>query len=450
MTNTTDTIAAIATPPGRGGICIVRVSGPDAAAIGEAIAGALPSPRQAAFRKFKDHRGDTLDEGIVLLFPGPASFTGEDVVEFHGHGGSVIADLLMERILQLGAVPAAPGEFSQRAFLNDRIDLVQAEAIADLIDSGSAAAARAAVRSLTGEFSGRVRALVEALTDLRVYVEASIDFPEEEVDFLADRALEARIADLFGQFETLQGAVRQGAILRNGMTIVLAGKPNVGKSSLMNRLTGEDTAIVTHIPGTTRDVLRREIAIDGLPLHVIDTAGLRRGAGLVEEEGIRRARREMETADRVLLVTDSEDSDADQTALAKDIPAGVPVTIVRNKIDLAGDPSGERQTRRGMTMISVSALTGDGVDLLRDHLERCIGFQAGESGALSARRRHLDALARARRHLDLGRKQLELHKAGELMAEELRLAQQALGEITGEVTSEDLLGRIFASFCIGK
>jgi tRNA modification GTPase len=445
---TTDTIAAIATPPGRGGVCVLRISGPDAGAVGRAVAGRLPPARTAVLRRFRDEAGRVIDEGLVLFFPAPRSFTGEDVVELHGHGGPVVADLLLRRLLALGARLARPGEFSQRAFVNGRLDLAQAEAVADLVNSGTAAAARAAARSLTGEFSGRIGRLVEDLTGLRVYVEAALDFPDEDIDFLADEALRERVRALGRELDSLRAAAGQGAVLRDGMTVVLAGRPNAGKSSLMNRLTGEDTAIVTHLPGTTRDVLRQEIELDGLPLHVIDTAGLRSDADLVEEEGIRRARREMAMADRVLLVLDAAAADRPEDHQAG-LPAGVPVTILRNKIDLLGEsPTLEEQG--GRAVIALSALTGEGVPLLRRHLQDCVGFRVDAPGALSARRRHLDAIDRARAHVDTGWRQLVDADAGELLAEELRLAQDALGEITGAVSSEALLGKIFASFCIGK
>ncbi len=415
------------------------------------MVGPLPVARQMGYRQFKDSDDDIIDEGLAVFFPLPASFTGEDVVELHGHGGPVVCDLLLARTLELGARHARAGEFSQRAYLNDRMDLAQAEGVADLIDSTTTEAARAAVRSMIGEFSVRVHDLVTALTELRIHVEAAIDFPEEEIDFLEDDALLGRLDDVSQKFDSLQAATRQGAILREGMTIVLAGKPNAGKSSLMNRLTGEETAIVTHLPGTTRDLLRERISIDGMPLHVIDTAGLRDDADIVEEEGIRRARRAMAKADRVLVVVDASDwLDEMLDEIRRDLPDDVPMTLIRNKIDLVGERAGECKAGGGVTQLNVSALTGDGIEALRRHLEECIGFQSGESGALSARRRHLASLEKARCHLDEGCRQLEEFKAGELMAEELRLAQQALGEITGEVSRDELLGRIFSSFCIGK
>ena len=450
-----ETIAAIATPAGRGGIGIVRVSGPGCRDIGEGLLGGVPAPRVASLRAFLGPDGDAIDEGIALYFPAPHSLTGEDVLELQGHGGPVVLDMLLRRVLALGARQAEPGEFTQRAFLNDKLDLAQAEAIADLIDSGSAQAARAALRSLRGEFSTQVHELTEALLGLRMWVEAAIDFPEEEIDFLADRALGERMADIRKRFAELGEAARQGALLRDGLTLVIAGRPNAGKSSLLNRLAGYDAAIVTPVPGTTRDVLRERIEIDGLPLHILDTAGLRESPDEVEAEGIRRAHREIERADRVLFVVDAADPaavaavDADLAAL----PTSAARTVVMNKIDRAAvaprlEPeSGEKATR---TTLWLSATTGEGLDLLRAHLKDCVGFHPAGAGALSARARHLDALRRARAHVDEAHRLLVERHAGELVAEELTEAQRALGEITGEVSSDDLLGRIFGSFCIGK
>lgn len=449
------TIAAIATPAGRGGIGIVRVSGPGCRDIGEGLLGGVPVPRVASLRAFLGPDGEAIDEGIALYFPAPHSLTGEDVLELQGHGGPVVLDMLLRRALALGARQAEPGEFTQRAFLNEKLDLAQAEAIADLIDSGSAQAARAALRSLRGEFSTQVHELTEALLRLRMWVEAAIDFPEEEIDFLADRALGERMADIRTRFAELGEAARQGALLRDGLTLVIAGRPNAGKSSLLNRLAGYDAAIVTAIPGTTRDVLRERIEIDGLPLHILDTAGLRESPDEVEAEGIRRAHREIERADRVLFVVDAADPaaveavDADLTAL----PISASRTVVMNKIDRAAvaariEPDAGGSADRAT--IWLSATTGEGLDLLRAHLKDCVGFHPAGTGALSARARHLDALRRARAHVDEAHRLLVERHAGELVAEELTDAQRALGEITGEVTSDDLLGRIFGSFCIGK
>lgn len=448
--STGDTIAAIATPAGRGGIGVIRVSGPRVAAIASQLIGELPAPRHAALRIFRDAAGEMLDGGIALYFPAPASFTGEDVLELHGHGGPVVLDLLLARIVEVGARLAQPGEFSRRAFLNDKLDLTQAEAIADLIDSSSEQAARAALRSLQGEFSSAVHALTQAVTETRMYVEAAIDFPEEEVDFLADTELRARIDATLELCEEIAATARQGALLREGMTVVIAGQPNAGKSSLLNQLAGYAAAIVTDIPGTTRDVLRERIHIDGMPLHIADTAGLREDADVVEAEGIRRARDEMTRADRILYVIDATrqlDTEAIQQE-TRALPASVPVTWIFNKIDLAGGSVQSQSTTP--PRVSLSAATGEGMDLLREHLKACMGFQATDAGAYSARRRHLDALSRAQTHIQAAAQQLEAQRAGELMAEELRRAQQCLAEITGEFTSDDLLGRIFSSFCIGK
>lgn len=448
--STDDTIAAIATPPGRGGIGIVRVSGPLAATIAREILGELPQPREAIVRGFRDCAGQPLDTGLALYFSAPASFTGEDVLELHGHGGPVIMDLLLARALELGARMAEAGEFARRAFLNEKLDLAQAEAIADLIDSGSVEAARAALRSMQGEFSVAVQSLTEAVTETRMHVEAAIDFPEEEIDFLADTALRNRIEAAIELCAQISAKARQGALLREGMTVVIAGRPNAGKSSLLNSLAGYDAAIVTDIPGTTRDVLRERINIDGMPLHVADTAGLREEADVVEAEGIRRARQEMTRADRILYVIDGQRG-LDWAAIEREtstLPADIPVTLIVNKIDLIAMRSRYEQSQPAR--LYLSATTGEGVDLLREHLKECMGFQGADAGTVSARRRHLDALARADRHLHEARRQLLEDRAGELMAEELRHAQQALAEITGELTSDDLLGRIFSSFCIGK
>src|SRR5262245_48709249 len=447
-----DTIVAVATPPGRGGIGILRLSGPRTAEISVAFLGALPPPRVATHSAFRGNAGEPIDTGLALYFPAPQSFTGEHVLELHGHGGPVVMDLLMQRALELGARAARPGEFAERAFLNDKLDLAQAEAIADLIDGGSAQAARAATRSLHVELSEMVHGLVTAVTELRTYVEAAIDFPEEEIDFLADEDLVRRVDGLTAHFDAIATQARQGQLLRDGMTVVIAGAPNAGKSTLLNRLAGYEAAIVTAIPGTTRDPLRERIDLDGMPLHIVDTAGLRQSTDIVEAEGVRRALGEMKRADRILFVIDAA---ADPRARSLEaerarLPADVPVTLVFNKCDLTGQKPEARSISAGPPQVYLSAATGAGLDCLRTHLKQSMGFHATESGSISARRRHLDALARARRHVDAGREQLRQRRAGELMAEELRQAQNALGEITGAVTSDELLGRIFSSFCIGK
>jgi tRNA modification GTPase len=448
---THDTIAAIATAPGRGGIGIVRVSGAGTRALAEALLGRVPEQRCAELHTFRDAGSVPIDQGLALFFPAPHSFTGEDVLELHGHGGPVVMDLLLQRMFELGAKPAAAGEFTQRAFLNDKLDLAQAEAIADLIDSGSAQAAKAALRSLQGEFSARVHELAERVLELRMWIEAAIDFPEEEIDFLADRSLGLRLDDVRQRFSELAETARQGALLRDGLTVVIAGRPNAGKSSLLNRLAGYEAAIVTPVAGTTRDVLRERIAIDGLPLHVLDTAGLRESADVVEAEGIRRAHHEISRADRVLFVIDAADPAAVagiETDLAA-LPQGVPVTLVFNKIDRSGDAV-RLDSRADRAHLYLCATTGQGIDLLRQHLKDCIGYHPAAEGALSARGRHLDALRRARAHVESAHRLLTERHAGELVAQELRDAHRDLGEITGEVTSDDLLGKIFSSFCIGK
>ncbi len=447
---TTDTIAAVATPPGRGGVGIVRISGARATAIAHAMLGHVPPPRVAEFLSFRAADGAVLDQGLALYFPAPHSFTGEDVLELHGHGGPVVLDMLLARIFALGARAARPGEFSERAFLNDKMDLVQAEAIADLIDAASQQAARSALRSLDGEFSRHIHALVERLIQLRMYVEAAIDFPEEEIDFLADARVNNEVAALLKDIAGVFDHAKQGCVLREGITIVIAGQPNAGKSSLLNALAQREAAIVTEIAGTTRDVLREHIHIEGVPLHIIDTAGLRDSADPVEAIGVQRAWSEIQRADRVLLVIDDRQgvSDADLAILAR-LPAAMPRTLVHNKIDRTGRAATLWHGDQG-EHIGVSARQGQGLDVLRHHLLETVGYHAAGEGSFMARRRHLDALQRAVRHVELGGNQLSERQAGELLAEELRLAQQALNEITGEFGSEDLLGRIFSSFCIGK
>ncbi len=445
-----DTIAAIATPPGPGGVGIVRLSGPNVPDIARRLLGSLPAPRRAVLRDFRDADGTLIDTGLALYFAAPASFTGEPVLELHGHGGPVVLDLLLARVLQLGARAARAGEFSERAFLNDKLDLVQAEAIADLIESGTAQAARAAVRSLQGEFSRQVHALTAQLTQLRMYVESAIDFPEEEIDFLSDSGLQQGLQALRAALDELLARARQGRLLRDGLTLVIAGRPNAGKSSLLNALSERESAIVTAIPGTTRDVLREQIQLDGMPLHLIDTAGLHDSTDPVEQAGMQRARQAMAQADRVLLVIDDQAGfTAADAAILAGLPAGVPHTRIHNKADLSGRPPGPFEAD-GQAAVSLSLLSGAGLDDLRAHLRQVAGFSGSGEGEFSARRRHLDALERARAHVLDGVRQLEEQHAGELLAEELRTAQQVLGEITGEVSSDDLLGMIFSSFCIGK
>jgi tRNA modification GTPase len=445
-----DTIVAAATPPGRGGVGVIRLSGAAAQGIATRMVGTLPPPRRAVFAAFRDAAQQTLDAGLVLFFPGPHSYTGEDVVEFHGHGGPVIVESLIARLVELGARRANPGEFTQRAFLNDKLDLAQAEAVADLIDAGSREAARAAMRSLQGEFSTMIQVLTGAVIDLRTYVEAAIDFPEEEIDFLADKALTERLTTVRQHFAAVTRSAGQGRLLRDGMTVVLAGAPNAGKSSLLNRLAGYDAAIVTAVPGTTRDVLRERIHVDGMPLHILDTAGLRTALDPIEEEGIRRAQAEMARADRVLFVIDGAKDPTAQVYrdLAATLPAQVPVTLIFNKSDVTDACAVVAPP--GIPRIDVSALTGMGLDSLRAHLKSSMGYFTLESGSVSARQRHLEALERARVSVEEAARVLKETRAGELVAQELRSAQRALDEISGEFTNEDLLGKIFSSFCIGK
>jgi tRNA modification GTPase len=444
-----DTIAAIATPPGRGGVGIVRLSGPHALAIGQAIAGIEPRARHAGFARFRAHDGSVIDEGLLLYFAAPHSFTGEDVVELQGHGGPVVMDMLLERCTELGARLARAGEFSERAFLNDKLDLAQAEAIADLIDSETRAGARLAVRSLEGKFSDRVRHLLEGLIHLRMYVEAAIDFPEEEIDFLADSKVSEDLQSLLDEHSRLQQAASVGRVMRDGMTLVIAGLPNAGKSSLMNALAGAESAIVTEVPGTTRDIVRERIQIEGMPVHLVDTAGLRETEDRVERIGVERAQREIAAADRILWVYDGA-ADPDHSAFDPALlPGGVPVTFVHNKADISGRPVGLSTSKAGPE-VCISARGGEGIDELRAHLRRSMGLEQSSEGEFLARRRHLDALERTGRYLEEGRTALQEGRAGELLAEDLRLAQMALSEITGEFTADDLLGEIFSSFCIGK
>ncbi|HED34816.1 MAG TPA: tRNA uridine-5-carboxymethylaminomethyl(34) synthesis GTPase MnmE [Gammaproteobacteria bacterium] len=445
----TETISAIATAPGRGGVGIVRVSGPKTHEIAEKILNKSPVVRKAEYLSFNDSDARAIDTGIALYFQKPHSFTGEDVLELQAHGGPVVLDMLLKRTLELGARPARAGEFTEQAFLNDKIDLAQAEAVSDLIEAESAEAARAALKSLQGEFSQNIHELVDKLIELRLYVEASLDFPEEEIDFLSDGKVEAKLRTIENALQQVFQSARQGSLLREGMTVVIAGRPNAGKSSLLNQLAGRESAIVTEIPGTTRDVLREHIQIDGLPLHIIDTAGLRESNDPVEQEGIRRAWKEIEQADRILLLVDDTHRDDDHLAIESQLPVTIGVTRIFNKIDLSGRSADIIETAEEID-IALSARTGEGLDILKTHLKHCMGYEQSNEGRFMARRRHIEALENAEANLQNARYNLIELKAGELLAEELRMAQHQLSEITGEFTSDDLLGRIFSSFCIGK
>jgi len=441
-----DTIVAAATPPGKGGIGIVRISGPAAAELAEQMLGAVPQPRYATNVTISDPAGGELDHGIALYFPGTASYTGEPVLELHGHGGPVVVASVIDAAIALGARRAGPGEFSQRAFLNGKLDLAQAEAVADLIDSGTSQAARAALRSLSGSFSAVVASLQQQLIDLRLHVEAAIDFPEQEIDFLSDAALLAKIDACEAAFASLQRETRIGRVLRDGLQLVIVGQPNAGKSSLLNLLSGQDAAIVTEVAGTTRDILRERIEIDGLAVELVDTAGLRDDPDRIEAEGIRRAREALKKTDGVLWIQDA--SSAGDESLDEEIPPAVTVIILRNKIDLTGEAPGP--SAEDPQTLNVSAKTGAGIDALRESIRKLAGYKDLGEGAFTARRRHVAAIAAAAAHFERGREALRNERAGELFAEDLRLAHTALGEVTGEFTSDDLLARIFSTFCIGK
>lgn len=438
-----DTITALATPSGKGGVAVVRVSGPDVNRVIQHMIGKELAPRVATHCEFKDANGSMLDDGVAIYFPNPHSFTGDDVLELQGHGGPVIVDTLLKEILSISNVRLArPGEFSERAFLNGKLDLTQAEAIADLIDASSQHAARLALRSLQGDFAKHINALNEEVIKLRMFIEASMDFSDEEIDFLADGKVKEQLENIITALNTTLNQAKQGSFLREGINVVIAGEPNVGKSSLLNALSGKETAIVTDIPGTTRDVLRDHILLDDIPLHVVDTAGLRDSDDPVELEGIRRARQEIENADIILQLFTAEKNNTTIHPEAKTL-------LVRNKIDLT-DETPTLSTQDEFTVVSLSAKTGDGIDLLKKEIKQLIGYQESSEGLFLARRRHLDALLRAKDHVSASLAQMLTMSSGDLMAEDLRLAQQALSEITGEFTSDDLLGRIFSSFCIGK
>lgn len=451
----TDTIAAVATPPGVGGIGVVRVSGPDALVIGEAIAGRRLVPRSATYTTFRDSRGETVDAGVAIAYRAPASFTGEDVVELQGHGGPVVVNLVLSAALDRGARLARPGEFTERAFLNGKLDLAQAEAVADIIAGASAAAVRGAMRSLQGEFSRAVTALDRAVLELRVYVEAAMDFPEEDADFLAEGQVEERLAAITASLDALLADTRQGVLLRDGISVALVGAPNVGKSSLLNRLAGQDRAIVTEVPGTTRDLIEADLSLDGIPVRLVDTAGLRESPDPVEREGVRRAREQAALADLVLVLEDDRNAEgggspAVDELLAAGVDAGRLIRV-RNKIDLSGAQPGAvpAPADPAIAVLRISALTSAGVAELVALMKARAGF-AGEGTTFTARRRHIDALISGREALARSRALIDGGAPAELAAEELRAVHGALGSIVGEVTADDLLGEIFSSFCIGK
>lgn len=450
--NNKDTIVAIATAAGRGGVGVVRLSGLDVLPFINSLIGKPLLPRRATYSVFSDAEGEAIDEGVALYFPGPSSFTGESILELQGHGGMVVLDRLVRRCVELGARVARPGEFSERAFFNDKMDLAQAEAIADLIDASSVEAARSAVRSMQGEFSQLINELVETMIQVRIFVEAAIDFPEEEIDFLQDKMLAADLDQLCNDLTEVLAQAQQGAILRDGLTVVLAGKPNAGKSSLLNALAGIDAAIVTAVPGTTRDVLRERITLGGLPLNIIDTAGLRDSDNEIEQEGVRRAWKEIANADQVLFVADATDTSNPKLEelwpeyFQRNLGSTQSVTLLLNKIDLSGHQPGEIDE----ATLAISVKDKSGFDALASHLQTKAGYLGHGEGLFSARRRHLIALTNALTFVQNGIDQLKGAGAGELLAEDLRQAQNELSEITGKFTPDDLLGRIFSSFCIGK
>jgi tRNA modification GTPase len=444
--NTQDTIAAIATPPGNGGVGIIRISGPSATEISRQITHKTILPRQALFTSFKDEKGSVIDSGILLYFPNPSSYTGEDIIELQGHGGTIVLNMLLKRVLGLGARLANPGEFTERAFLNNKLDLAQAEAVADLIESSTEQSVRSAQKSMQGFFSEQINELVDELTELRVYVEAAIDFVDEEIDFLSDGVVENKILQIAEKIQTIQKTAQQGRLLRDGMTVVLAGKPNAGKSSLLNALAGHEAAIVTDVAGTTRDILKERIQIDGMPLHIIDTAGLRESDNVVEKEGIRRAHEEIKQADKILLLIDSTDPEI--SSIIKTLPAERNITKIYNKIDLLGIEPEIIESEQGC-QIYLSVKKDIGMELLTNYLKKTVGYSGETDDVFIARRRHIEALSSAQHSVENALEQLE-SQSGELVAEDLRLAQNSLAEITGTFSSDDLLGKIFSSFCIGK
>jgi len=442
-----DTIAAIATASGAGGIGVVRVSGPAVQLIAAQVLGSCPAPRHASYLDFKQANGDLIDRGIAIFYPNPHSYTGEDVLELQAHGGTALMQILLARCIALGARQAEPGEFTRRAYLNDKIDLAQAEAVADVINAATIEAAKSAVRSLSGEFSQRINALLLKLIDLRMFVEACLDFPEEEIDFITQGRVAEKLASIITELNSVFSKAKQGSLLREGINVVLVGQPNVGKSSLMNQLAGEEIAIVTSIAGTTRDTIKNAIQINGVPLHVIDTAGLRETNDEVEKFGIARTWRAAESANIALLLVDAAHgiTETEKSILAR-LPQEIRKIWVHNKIDVANELPLAKEIN-GAMHIYLSAKTGAGLELLKSHLLKLAGYENNSEGVFMARARHLEALLKVERHLSIAGQQI---KSAELLAEELRIAQAALGSITGEFTPDDLLGEIFSKFCIGK
>ncbi|MAD57428.1 MAG: tRNA uridine-5-carboxymethylaminomethyl(34) synthesis GTPase MnmE [Porticoccus sp.] len=448
-----DNIAAIATPPGMGGVSILRISGRDISVFKSYLVSTKLEPRYATYTSFLDDKKNAIDKGIAIYFPAPNSFTGEEVLELHGHGGPAVMDLLLKRSLQLGARLARAGEFSERAFLNDKIDLIQAEAISDLIHASSEQAARCAIRSLQGEFSKKISVLLDKLTSLRMHVEAAIDFPEEEIDFLSDPKILNDLESILLLLRDVKAKAHQGSLISEGISIVIAGKPNAGKSSLLNALSGRDSAIVSNIAGTTRDVLREHIHLDGMPVHIIDTAGLHETKSSVEQEGIRRAWSEIDQADCILYIIDSSSQyslkiEENWPEYFNRHPNRNNIIYVLNKSDITSLAPGIKTDKH--TIVTLSAKNHDGMGALTDHLKTRMGYTLNEEGAFVARRRHVEALNNTERFLLSGKTQLMEAIAGDLLAEDLRLAQQSLSSITGAFNSDDLLGEIFGSFCVGK
>lgn len=448
-----ETIAALATPVGRGGIGIVRISGSSIPLISKKIIGFVPKPRFATLTVFKDFNGIPLDQGIALYFPKPHSFTGEDTLELQGHGGPVIMDQLLKSVMKTGARLARPGEFSERAFLNSKIDLVQAEAVADLINSTSEQAARSAIRSLQGEFSRQINELIDSLIKLRMYIEAAIDFSEEEINFLEGETLKENLKKLLEHVELIEKTVKQGALLRDGITVLIAGEPNVGKSSLLNLLSGQETAIVTDIAGTTRDIVRESIYIDEIPVNLLDTAGLRATEDIVEKEGVRRTKKAVEGADLILLIADATKASSRMVTktlseLFSEKESQAPIIVIENKIDLTGEQPSKGKS--DYTRIKLSVKTGAGINILKEHLTELMGFEMTRESNFTARSRHCDAIRRSKMFIQSAYKKSIQKRVVELVAEDLLHAQQALSEITGQFTCDDLLEKIFSEFCIGK